>query len=50
MQVQLNHWLTLSIHHGDITEIRTDGIINPSNERLSLTNGISAKLLEKGGR
>jgi O-acetyl-ADP-ribose deacetylase (regulator of RNase III) len=48
MKVEINNSL-LELYDGDITEMQTDAIVNPANERLILGGGVAGAIRTKGG-
>ncbi len=44
-----NNNVTLIIKQGDITEEKTDAIVNPANSHLKLGGGVAGAILKKGG-
>lgn len=48
MKITFNHTV-LSLVQGDITEQKTDAIVNPANEALVLGGGVAGAIRSKGG-
>ncbi len=48
MKLEINNSL-LELYDGDITEMQTDSIVNPANERLILGGGVAGAIRTKGG-
>jgi O-acetyl-ADP-ribose deacetylase (regulator of RNase III) len=48
VSIQVNN-TTVELLEADITDLDVDAIVNPANEELQLTSGVSAVVLEKGG-
>lgn len=49
-QLLLKSGQTLALHHGDLTEVPVDAIVNAANSWLSHGGGLAAAIVRKGGR
>jgi len=48
-EITFKSGLSLEIHQGDITLMKTDGIVNAANKYLSHGGGVAAAIVERGG-